>query len=106
MAIRTQWHPKELRRAPDELAQMRGMLAVPLSQGGQQQAFAAGSTPALAPAVDISEGLDRQVARCKSWPQGGAGQAQAHRDDSVGRSSSHAPNRSDRQEERMRWPRW
>jgi hypothetical protein len=27
MAIRTQWQPKELRSAPDELAQMRVMLA-------------------------------------------------------------------------------
>jgi Hsp20/alpha crystallin family len=30
MAIRTQWHPKELRSAPDELAQIGGMLAAAL----------------------------------------------------------------------------
>jgi HSP20 family protein len=64
MAIRTRWDPfQDLRSAQDEdemaqMAQMTRMLTQALGQGSQQQGVAANSTPAWAPALDISERKD------------------------------------------------
>jgi HSP20 family protein len=59
MTIRTRWTPfQDLRSAQDELAQMQGMPAGALGQGDQQEEVAASSTPAWAPALDISERTD------------------------------------------------
>ncbi len=61
MATMTQWDPfEDLRGAQDELAQMTPMLAHALGLHGQRQGATAGasSTPAWAPALDISERKD------------------------------------------------
>jgi HSP20 family protein len=64
MAIRTRWDPfQDLRSAQDEdemaqMAQMTRMLTRALGQGSQHQGVAASSTPAWAPALDISERKD------------------------------------------------
>ena len=56
MTLRTQWDPfQDLRSAQDELNQM---LAHSLSVHGQRQGAAVGTTPAWAPALDISERKD------------------------------------------------
>ena len=61
MATMMRWDPfKDLRSAQyeDEMAQMTRMLTWALGQGSQQQGVAANSTPAWAPALDISERKD------------------------------------------------
>jgi HSP20 family protein len=57
--IRTQWDPfEDLLSAKDELNRMNPMLAHALGLHGQRQAAAVDSTPAWAPALDISERKD------------------------------------------------
>jgi HSP20 family protein len=58
--LRTQWYPfEELRGAQDELNPMIHQMSSLLAQAlGQRQAPAASSTPAWAPALDISERKD------------------------------------------------
>ena len=57
--LRTQWDPfEDLRSAQDELNQMNPTLAHALGLHGQRQGAAAASTPAWAPALDISERKD------------------------------------------------
>jgi len=59
MLLRTQWDPfEDLRSVQEELAQMNPTLAHALGRYGQRQAAAASSTPAWAPALDISERKD------------------------------------------------
>jgi HSP20 family protein len=62
MTLRTQWDPfEDLRSAQDELNrmnQMSPMLAHALGLHGQRQGAAVDSTPAWAPALDISERKD------------------------------------------------
>jgi HSP20 family protein len=57
--LRTQWDPfEDLRSAHDELDQMSPILAHALGLHGQRQGAAVDSTPAWAPALDISERKD------------------------------------------------
>jgi HSP20 family protein len=62
MMVRTQWYPfEDLRAAQDELnqSQMTSLLAHALGLHGQRQGAAVGdSSPAWAPALDISERKD------------------------------------------------
>jgi HSP20 family protein len=57
--LRTRWDPfDDLRSAQDELDQMNPMLANALGLHRQRQGAAVGTTPAWAPALDISERKD------------------------------------------------
>ena len=94
MAIRTQWHfVDNSARRSHRLERRYGT-------------FRSSMTPPVHVLVEpIEASTDSTVLQIVA-PGRTRPSPEAHRDDSVGRSSWHAPNRNDREEERMKWLRW